>query len=47
MDTKVLKSERLLLKPLSYYELSSISKNEIDNIETIIEPEGQFILVEY
>ena len=37
MDRTVLKSERLLLMPLSFNELSYISKNEIDNIETIIE----------
>ena len=37
MDRKVLESERLLLMPLSFNELSYISKNEIDNIETIIE----------
>jgi len=40
MDRNVLESERLLLKPLSFNELSSISKNEIDNFETIIETEA-------
>lgn len=38
MDGKVLESERLRLKPLSFSELLNISKNE--NIETIIESEA-------
>jgi [ribosomal protein S5]-alanine N-acetyltransferase len=40
MDSKVIESERLRLKPLSFYELSCISKNEINNIGTIIEAEA-------
>ncbi|MBW9157787.1 GNAT family N-acetyltransferase [Clostridium sp. FP2] len=40
MDRKVLESERLLLMPLSFNELSYISNNEINNIETIIELEA-------
>ncbi|MCB2292149.1 GNAT family N-acetyltransferase [Clostridium algoriphilum] len=40
MDRKVLESERLLLKPLSYNELSCISENEIYNIKIIIELEA-------
>jgi len=45
MNSKVLVSERLLLKPLSFNELSYISKNEIDNIETTIEAEAVSNLV--
>ena len=37
---KVLESERLLLKPLSFNELLYINENQIDNIETSIELEA-------
>ena len=40
MSKNFLKSERLLLKPLSFDELQYINNNEIDNVETPIELES-------
>jgi len=37
LGRKALESVRLILKPLSFNELSQINENEIENIETIIE----------
>lgn len=45
MDKRVLESERLLLKALSYKELSYIRDNEIERIESLIEPEAIFDFV--
>ncbi|WP_411682721.1 GNAT family N-acetyltransferase [Clostridium thailandense] len=42
MSDENLESERLILKPLSFEELSYINNNEFDNIEIIIELEGIF-----
>ena len=40
MGRQVLESARLILKPLSFNELSNINKNEMENIESIIELEA-------
>lgn len=45
MEKRILESERLLLKALSYKELSYISNNEIGKIENLIEPEAIFDFV--
>ena len=45
MKKRVLESDRLLLKPLSYKELSFINSNEIERIENLIEPEAIFDFV--
>ncbi|WML32628.1 GNAT family N-acetyltransferase [Clostridium sp. OS1-26] len=42
---KILQSERLFLKPLSFNELLHINNNELDNIETPIELEAIFDFV--
>lgn len=45
MKNRVLESERLLLKPLSYKELSFINSNDIERIENLIESEAIFDFV--
>lgn len=45
LDKRILESERLLLKALSYKELLYISDNEIERIENLIEPEAIFDFV--
>jgi RimJ/RimL family protein N-acetyltransferase len=45
MGNKVLETERLLLKPLSFSELSFINSNETDKVDTLIEQEAIFDFV--
>lgn len=45
MEKKILESERLLLKPLSFKELLYISNNEVDKIDSDIEQEAMSDLV--
>jgi RimJ/RimL family protein N-acetyltransferase len=45
LEDKVLQSERLFLKPLSFSELSFIHRNETDKVETLIEQEAIFDFV--
>lgn len=45
MKNKVLESERLLLKPLSFSELSFINSNETNKVNTLIEQEAIFDFV--
>ncbi len=45
MNSKILESEKLLLKPLSINELSFINSNEIDKVGVLIEQEAIFDFV--
>jgi RimJ/RimL family protein N-acetyltransferase len=45
MENKVLESQRLFLKSLSFSELSFINSNETDKVDTLIEQEAIFDFV--
>jgi ribosomal-protein-alanine N-acetyltransferase len=45
MDTRILESERIFLRPLSVDELLSINNNKINSVETPIEVEAIFDFV--